>query len=86
MRARCRPARAAQPLPPVLTSPYHVPRTPHPAPNPGPAPTNALLPSGPLLVGYYESWAAPWKATGAEMDLARMPAYVNGGPRAHRVP
>jgi chitinase len=28
-------------------------------------------------VGYYQSWSAPWKAKGADTDLANTPAYVN---------
>ena len=43
----------------------------------GPAPANPLLPTGDLLVGYYQSWSAPWASNGANMDLANTPSYVN---------
>jgi hypothetical protein len=33
-------------------------------------------------VGYYQTWSANWASTGATMDLARIPAYVNGAPPA----
>ena len=42
-----------------------------------PAP-GGLLPSGPLIVGYYQSWSALWKSNGADLDLANIPSYVNG--------
>jgi hypothetical protein len=28
-------------------------------------------------VGYYQSWSAAWKSTGAQLDLANIPSYVN---------
>lgn len=29
------------------------------------------------MVGYYQTWSAPWASSGAAMDLAKIPAYVN---------
>ena len=44
----------------------------------GPAPVNPMLPSGPLIVGYYQTWSAGWASSGANLDIAKIPAYVNG--------
>lgn len=41
-----------------------------------PAPAKASLPSGGLMVGYYETWSTRMMPNG-EMDLANIPAYVN---------
>jgi hypothetical protein len=37
-----------------------------------------VLPTGPLIVGYYQTWSATWVSSGANLDLANMPGYVNG--------
>jgi hypothetical protein len=29
------------------------------------------------MVAYYQSWSSGWKANGADLDLANLPAYVN---------
>lgn len=29
------------------------------------------------MVAYYQSWSAGWASTGANLDLAKMPSYVN---------
>jgi hypothetical protein len=74
--------------PPTL-SPSPSPSPPPPAPSPSPAvppsstspspappttgPSNSLLPKGPLNVAYYETWSAAAAASGAQMDLARIP-------------
>jgi chitinase len=48
---------------------------PPPSGTPGGAPRG--MPSGKLLVGYYQSWSDSYKATGAETVLAHMPSYMN---------
>eukprot|EP00775_Hariotina_reticulata_P010535 gene10535-10695_t len=45
-------------------------------PAPG-GPQSRSLPSGPLNVVYYQTWSAPWAGTGAALDLARIPGYIN---------
>ncbi|KAI8475983.1 MAG: glycoside hydrolase superfamily [Monoraphidium minutum] len=73
------PVVAPSPSPTVAPSPSPV-VAPSPSPSPapsGPAPANALLPSGPIITGYYQTWSAPWKSSGASLDLANIPAYVN---------
>jgi hypothetical protein len=71
---------------PAPRTPHPAPGTPHPAPLPSPPraslppPANATLPAGPLIVGYYESWSAPESvASPADLDLAKLPSYINGG-------
>ncbi|WIA15784.1 hypothetical protein OEZ85_002398 [Tetradesmus obliquus] len=58
-------------------SPSPSPQPGSPSPPPSPRPPGAVLPAGPLLVGYYESWSDPGAASGAAMDLSKLPGYVN---------
>ncbi|KAF6265045.1 glycoside hydrolase superfamily [Scenedesmus sp. NREL 46B-D3] len=68
------------PSPDAAPSPSPSPTSPPSSSSPGPAPpgaANPLLPRGPLNVAYYETWSAAAAATGAQMDLARIPSYIN---------
>ncbi|KAF8057665.1 endochitinase [Scenedesmus sp. PABB004] len=73
-------APSPSPRPPAASpSPAPVVASPSPAPAASPAPTSARgsLPKGPLVVAYYQTWSAPWASSGAAMDLAKIPSYIN---------
>lgn len=73
------PSPSPPPTPtPPSPSPVTPPINPSPSPSPTPqAPSNSLLPSGPLNVAYYQTWSAAYASTGAAMDLAKIPSYIN---------
>ncbi|KAF8057663.1 ENO1 [Scenedesmus sp. PABB004] len=48
-----------------------------PASSPAPIDPRGSLPKGPLVVAYYQTWSAPWASSGAAMDLAKIPSYIN---------
>ncbi|GBF95961.1 chitinase [Raphidocelis subcapitata] len=72
------PGPSPSPAPVPSPSPGASPApSPSPSPPPSPPPVNPALPTGPLIVGYYQTWSAPWVSVGANMDLANIPGYVN---------
>ncbi len=63
---------------PAPSPPSHGGGTPSPNPDPGSGnPGGSGMPSGELFVGYLQSWSQPWKATGAETQLAHLPGYLD---------